>query len=78
MSKHVNLAPGTTVPQSGKYKCEMCGPEGAMAVFAKQGFGNAPAQKTVAVYLKSGDKFPGCPNCGEAAGWSLTKSPFEK
>ena len=35
MGDYVNLAPGSTVPKSGKYKCEFCGKGGMADFFAK-------------------------------------------
>lgn len=83
MSEYVNLAPGSTVPKSGRYKCEFCGEGGMADFFAKmlQGTGAFTGQleglgKQQSVrFFEAGRKFTECPNCGPATGWTLVEEP---
>lgn len=81
MSDTVNLSPGSTVPETGKYKCEFCG-EGGMADFfgtalkgSSFGLNTSPLegvgrQSTVS-FFRAGQKFNPCSTCGPATGWTL-------
>jgi hypothetical protein len=79
MSKYVNLAPGSIVPKSGKYKCEFCGEGGVADFLAKRMKGSglytgrleSLGKQTSIRYFEAGKKFTECPNCGPATGWTL-------
>jgi formylglycine-generating enzyme required for sulfatase activity len=71
-AKTGNWRPGETVPQSGKYKCIYCGPNGMGATMLK-GMGlpyDLPmfARKPPTKDFNAGDTFSSCPNCKNAPG----------
>ncbi|MCI0490938.1 MAG: hypothetical protein L0229_30470 [Blastocatellia bacterium] len=81
MSGTANLAPGSIVPKTGKYKCEFCGEGGMADFFAKAlkgsdlglnvgGLEGVGRQGTVR-FFDAGKKFSQCPTCGPATGWTL-------
>jgi hypothetical protein len=79
MNDYANLAPGSSVPASGKYRCFFCG-EGGIADFTAKILGDQVAgapqlrskanQQTIR-YFEMGQQFPECPNCGSGTGWTL-------
>lgn len=78
-SGHANLAPGTAAPVSGYYECLLCGKGGMADRMARSLYGEAEAGRRLANlkpsmrYFNQNELLPPCPNCGEAAGWSLLK-----
>lgn len=83
MSEYLNLQPGTTVPKTGKYKCEFCGAGGIADIMGdllgQNGVGfdgsglNAHGQTGTTGVFHAGEIFPQCPKCGDATGWSLVE-----
>jgi hypothetical protein len=79
MGNYANLAPGSTVPASGNYRCCFCG-EGGIADFMAKALGDLPVggtqlrsqanQRTVR-YFQQGKRLPKCPNCAGGTGWTL-------
>lgn len=79
VANYANLAPGSTVPVSGNYRCFFCG-EGGIADFMAKALGDLPVgghqlrsqanQQTVR-YFQRGKLFPECPNCAGGTGWTL-------
>ncbi len=83
MSGTANLSPGSVVPKTGKYKCEVCGEGGIAELMAKglaggglgldtsrlQGVGRQSTTK----FFGAGKTFPQCPTCGPATGWTLVE-----
>jgi hypothetical protein len=80
MGEHANLAPGSVVPVSGKYRCCFCG-QGGIADIAAKVFGDlamgggaqfqAKANQNEVRYFQAGKRFGECPNCGGGTGWTL-------
>ena len=83
---HKNLPPGSTVPKSGRYKCENCGPDGIREFGAKYALElmNVKVSPTELLtpegrknktfkFFESGKKFDKCPSCGPSTGWSLVE-----
>jgi len=67
-----NIPAGRTVPKTGTYKCEYCGPKGAGAqvlkiAMQKMGMPYVPpypaTRKKTHAYFEQGTVFPKCPNC---------------
>ncbi len=81
-----NLAPGTRVPVTGKYKCEFCG-SGGWADTIATSFRKTQqitledmekrAKKGATLSFKSGDEFPRCTNCEDMTLWTLVESEEE-
>ena len=88
MSGTANLAPGSVVPKTGKYKCEFCG-EGGIADFMAKSLGGSGLglntsqlqgvgrQGTVKLFEAS-KTFDQCPTCGPATGWTLVEETQPK
>lgn len=83
MSGMTNLAPGSVVPQTGKYKCEFCG-DGGIADLMGQLLGGsglglntsrfeAAGRQSMTKFFEAGRTFPQCPTCGPATGWTLVE-----
>jgi hypothetical protein len=77
MNNHANLAPGSVVPASGKYRCSFCG-DGGIADLTAQLLGDmgtpqlrSKAKQQTVRYFQMGKRFPECPNCGSGTGWTL-------
>ena len=83
MSGTVNLSPGSTVPKTGKYKCEFCD-EGRVAdFFGLKGTGldvgqsQGPVRQSNIRFFETGHNFTECPTCGPATGWTLIEEACE-
>ena len=81
MSEHINIAPGSTVPKSGKYKCEFCGKGGIADMMGQMLSGSGlPTEQLKGIgqqqsvrFFEAGKKFTECPTCGPATGWTLVE-----
>lgn len=77
--EHVNLSPGTSVPQSGYYECILCAKGGLQDATSVVLFGEAAAQrramarKPTRQFFDKDAIFPPCPNCRKSGGWALLK-----
>lgn len=84
MSEFTNMPAGTTVPVTGKYKCEFCG-EGGFADTISQRFRQtqkisfaeleklAKKEGASTLTFERGTAFPKCANCGNGALWTLVE-----
>lgn len=76
---YVNLAQGSTVPVSGKYKCAWCGVLTVVNGGSAQSFATAGQQAQLRQRFptersfKAGELFSMCHSCGPATGWTLIK-----
>jgi len=82
MSNTVNLAPGSVIPETGMYKCDMCGEGGMADFFLKKGL-NTPNLQHIShqnniKFFEAGKYFSECPTCGKAAGWTLVEENLSK
>jgi len=88
MSGTANLAPGSVVPKTGKYKCEFCG-EGGLADFMAKGLAGSGlglntrqlqgvGRQSTTKSFEAGRTFPQCPTCGPATGWTLIEETQAK
>ncbi len=65
--EEVDLTPGGTVPETGKYRCTSCG-KGRLA---SRGASTNEAREATVKHFKEGRKFTECPNCEDVTEWEL-------